>query len=206
MHAASLLDPSGVLTGAGPWVLLVIAAMIFVETGLLFPFLPGDSLIFTAALLGPQLGVPLWLLIGVVTVAAVAGDSVGYEIGRRWGRGRFRPDARVLRTQYLDRADGFLGRYGGRSIVLARFVPIVRTFLPPIVGTSSMPYRTFLRWNVVGALAWATACALAGHFLGQVPFVANHLELIAIALVALSVVPIGVDLLRGRGRTVRQAP
>lgn len=196
--ASSVLDPTSLLTGAGPWVALVVAAIIFVETGLLFPFLPGDSLIFTAALLSATLRLPLWVLVPVVVVAAVAGDATGYEIGRRWGRSRFRPDARVLRTEYLDRADGFLTRYGGRAIVLARFVPIVRTFVPPIVGMSSMPYRRFLRWNVLGALAWALVASLAGYWFGHIAFVAGHVDLIAVLLVVLSVVPIGIDLLRAR--------
>lgn len=203
--SASLLDPSGLLLGAGPWVLVVIAAIVVVETGLLFPFLPGDSLVFTAALLGPRLGYELWQLVVVVTVAAAVGDSLGYEIGRRWGRARFHPDARVLRTQYLDRADLFLARYGGRSIVLARFVPIVRTFLPPVVGMSSMRYSRFLRWNLVGALTWATLVGLAGHHLGRIPFVAGHVEALAVMVVTISLVPVGADLLRSR-RPARSVP
>jgi membrane-associated protein len=203
--AFPLLDPTSLLTGAGPWVALVVAAIVFVETGLLFPFLPGDSLIFTAALLSVPLHLPLWVLIPVVVVAAVAGDATGYEIGRRWGRSRFRPDARVLRTQYLDQADAFLARYGGRAIVLARFVPIVRTFVPPIVGMSSMPYRRFLRWNVLGALGWAVVASLAGYWFGHIAFVAAHVDLIAIVLVLLSVIPIGVDLLKTRRAKARSA-
>ncbi|PJI94704.1 DedA family protein [Luteimicrobium subarcticum] len=187
---SGLLDPAVLLTHAGAWVALVIAVLILVETGLLFPFLPGDSLIFTAALLGPVIGLPLWWLVVVVTAAAAAGDTVGYAIGRRWGRDRFRPGAKVLRPERLERADALLGRYGGRAVVLARFVPFARTFVPPAVGMSSMPYRTFLRWNVLGAAAWATGCALAGHWLGHVPFVAAHVDLIATAPVLLSVLPL----------------
>lgn len=204
-HAVALLDPASLLTGAGSWVVLVIAVIIFIETGLLFPFLPGDSLIFTAALLGSQLHLPLWVLITVVSAAAVAGDAVAYEIGKKWGRRWFRPDARVLKTQYLDRADAFFAQHGGMAIVLARFVPIVRTFVPPIVGMSSMPYRVFLRWNVIGAVAWASVCALAGHWLGQVPFVAAHVDLIAIALVLVSLIPIAIQAARARrGATGRE--
>lgn len=193
-----LLDPAVLLTGAGSWVALVVAALVFVESGLLFPFLPGDSLIFTAALLSVTLRLPLWALITVVVVAAVAGDAVGYEVGRRWGRARFRPDARVLRTEYLDRAEVFLARYGGRAIVLARFVPIVRTYLPPIVGMSAMPYRRFARWNVLGAVGWAVVCALAGLWFGDIPVVAAHINAIATVLGVLSVLPTGLELLAAR--------
>lgn len=198
IHAAGLIDPAALLSGAGPWALAVTGLIIFIETGLLFPFLPGDSLIFAAALVAPALGIPLWAVIAVVAVAAIAGDSVGYAIGSRFGRRLFRPDARVFKTRYLERAEAFFERYGAQSLVLARFVPIVRTFVPPAVGAARMPYRRFLLWNVLGALAWSILLALAGHFLGQIPFVADNVELIAIAIVVLSVVPIAIAVVRER--------
>ncbi|GGI42356.1 hypothetical protein GCM10010988_38620 [Cnuibacter physcomitrellae] len=144
LASGGLLDPSGLLVGAGPWALAVVAAMIFIETGLLFPFLPGDSLIFTAALLSTQLGLPLWAVVGTAAVAAILGDSVGYGIGHRFGRRLFRPDARVLKLRYLERADAFFAKYGPHSLVLARFVRVVRTFIPPVVGASWMHYRRVL--------------------------------------------------------------
>lgn len=126
---AGLLDPVSLLTGAGPWVLLALAAIIFVETGLLFPFLPGDSLLFAAGLLSPQLGLPIPLVLVVAAAAAIAGDQIGYLLGRRYGRRLFSPDARILKSSYLEQADAFFLKHGARALVLARFVPIARTFV-----------------------------------------------------------------------------
>jgi membrane-associated protein len=201
MASGGFLDPSALLTGAGPWVLAVIAGIIFIETGLLFPFLPGDSLLFAAGLLSTRLGLPLPVIILVSAVAAVAGDQVGYAIGRRFGRRLFKPDARVFKTKYLDQADTFFGKYGARALVLARFVPIVRTFIPPIVGMSSLPYRKFALWNIIGGVLWVIVGVLAGFWLGRIPFVANNVDLIAIGIVVLSVVPIVIETMRSRWRT-----
>jgi membrane-associated protein len=196
--SASVLDPSALLTGSGPWVLAVIVGFVFIETGLLFPFLPGDSLLFTAALLNARIGLSLPVLIISAAVAAIAGDQVGYLIGKRLGRRLFRPDAHVFKTKYLDQADAFFAKYGAQSLVLARFVPVVRTFVPPIVGMSHLPYRRFLLWNVVGGVAWATIASLAGFWLGRIPFIAHHVDLIAVAIVVLSIVPVAIEGLRAR--------
>jgi membrane-associated protein len=198
LHAGGLLDPTALLQGAGPWVIALIMFIIFIETGLLFPFLPGDSLVFTAALLSVPLGISLPVLVAVVAIAAIIGDSIGYFIGRKIGRGMFTPDARVLKRRYLEQTDAFLARYGGRALVLARFVPIVRTYIPPVVGMSTMHYRTFIKWNVIGGITWALLLTLAGFWLGQIPFVADNVDVISAIIVALSVVPIGIDLLRRR--------
>jgi membrane-associated protein len=196
--ASGLLDPSALLTGSGPWVLAVIVGFIFIETGLLFPFLPGDSLLFTAGLLTAVIGLSLPVLIASAAIAAVAGDQIGYLIGKRLGRRLFKPDARVFKTRYLEQADAFFLKYGAQSLVLARFVPVVRTFVPPIVGMSHLPYRKFLLWNVVGGVAWATIATLAGFWLGRIPFVANHVDLIAVVIVVLSLVPIAIETVRAR--------
>jgi membrane-associated protein len=195
---SSVLDPAALLTGAGPWVLIVLAAMVFIETGLLFPFLPGDSLLFTAGLLSLRLGLPIPLLVGVAAVAAILGDQTGYLVGRRLGVRLFRPGARVFKPKYRDRSDQFFDRYGARALVLARFVPVVRTFLPPVVGASSLPYRRFVLWNAIGGLAWTLVLILAGFWLGRIPLIAQHVDLIAVLIVALSVVPIAVSLVRRR--------
>ena len=200
MHFGGLLDPTALLQGSGPYVLLVIAGLIFIETGLLFPFLPGDSLIFTAALLGASLGLSLPLLIVTVAGAAILGDSIGYLIGKRFGRHLFTPDARILTTRHLERAEAFFDRYGPQSLVLARFVPLVRTFVPPVMGMSAMPYRRFLLWNAVGGALWALLLSLAGYFLGQIPVIADNVDLIAIVIVVLSVIPIAITFLRERRR------
>jgi membrane-associated protein len=138
----------------------------------------------------------------LVSAAAVAGDQFGYAFGRRFGPSLFRrPDSRVFKQENLTRARGFFARYGARSIVLARFVPIVRTFTPIVAGASHMHYRTFLTYNVIGAACWGTGVTILGYFLGQVSFVKSNIELILIGIVVLSVVPIGIELLRGRRRT-----
>ncbi|MBB2975225.1 membrane-associated protein [Microbacterium endophyticum] len=204
IQSGGLLDPTALLEGSGPWVLPVIMGIIFIETGLLFPFLPGDSLIFTAALLAGSLGLPLPLLIAGVAVAAIVGDSVAYAIGRRFGRRLFTPDARILKTRYLDRADAFFAKYGAHSLVLARFVPVVRTFVPPVVGMSSMPYRRFLLWNAIGGIAWALLLAVAGFFLGKIPVVADNVDLIAVGIVVISVIPIAIAVFRERRADKRE--
>ncbi|RNE62200.1 VTT domain-containing protein [Cryobacterium tepidiphilum] len=201
LHPGDLFDPAALLQGAGPWVLAVIVVIVFIETGLLFPFLPGDSLLFTAGLLSIPLGLPLYVLVPAAALAAIVGDQVGYSIGKTFGQRLFKPDARLFKSAYRDRADQFFLRYGARSLVLARFVPIVRTFIPPIVGTSSLPYRRFLLWNAIGGIGWALALSLAGFWLGKIPFIANNVDLIAVVIVAASVVPVGIDLLRRRAST-----
>jgi membrane-associated protein len=197
-QAGGLFDIRPLLSGAGPWLLVIVAVIVFIETALLFPFLPGDTLLFTAALVAPAAGVPVWLLIVVAAATAIVGDQVGYLIGKRLGRRLFRPDARILKTRYLDRADAFFERYGPFSLVLARFVPFVRTFVPPLVGTSHLRYRTFLAWNAVGGIAWAIIIAVAGTLLGHIAFVANNLDVIFVVIAVLSLIPVAITLLRER--------
>jgi membrane-associated protein len=204
-QVGGLFDISPLLSGAGPWILVIVAAVVLIETGLLFPFLPGDTLLFTAALVAPAAGVPVWLLIVVAAVTAIVGDQVGYLLGRRFGRRLFRPDARILKTSYLDRADAFFERYGPFSLVLARFVPFVRTFVPPLVGTSRLRYRTFLLWNAIGGIGWAIIIAVAGTLLGRISFVANNLDLVAVLIAVLSLIPVAVTLVRDR-RARRSQP
>jgi membrane-associated protein len=142
------------------------------------------------------------VVIPLVIVAAVAGDQVGYMIGAKVGPRIFhRPDSRLFRREYVDKAYSYFERYGGRTIVLARFVPIVRTFAPVVAGVSGMRYRTFVTYNVVGGVLWGAGVTTLGYYLGQVDFVAAHIELILILIVALSVLPIAVELLRARSRT-----
>ncbi|MHA7295115.1 DedA family protein [Arthrobacter sp. HLT1-21] len=193
---SNLTDPAALLQGLGGWALGVVAGMVFIESGVLFPFLPGDSLIFTAGLLHARLGLNLAVLVTVIVVAAIVGDQVGYWLGRRFGRRLFTDDARVLRSRHLASAEGFFARYGGRSLVLARFVPFARTFVPLAAGTAHYPYRKFLLWNVLGAVLWGAGVTIAGSLLGGVPFIAAHVELIALVIVAVSVVPTVIEILR----------
>ncbi|MEU4677356.1 VTT domain-containing protein [Micromonospora sp. NPDC023737] len=194
------LDPEWLISTFG---LLGILAIVFAESGLLIGFfLPGDSLLFTAGLLtadGQYITYPLWLVCLLVTIAAIAGDQVGYAFGRKVGPSLFRrPNSRLFKQENVLKAHEFFEKYGARSIVLARFVPIVRTFTPIVAGVSGMNYRTFVTYNVIGGVLWGSGVTVLGYFLGQIPFVKENIELILIAIVAISVIPIAIELLRAR--------
>lgn len=184
--------------------MLGVLAIVFVESGLLVGFLlPGDSLLFTAGLLSANGTLPdLWVLLVTIPIAAIAGDQVGYAIGRKAGPSVFkRPDSRFFREEYVEKSREFFDRYGARTIVIARFVPIVRTLAPVMAGVSRMNYRTFVVFNVIGGVAWGVSITTLGYFLGQVEFVHNNLEPIILGIVALSVIPIAVELLKARRRS-----
>ncbi|MDI2127979.1 DedA family protein [Yinghuangia seranimata] len=194
------LDPEHLISTFG---LLGILAIVFAESGLLVGFfLPGDSLLFTTGLLvadGEYLGQPLWLVCLLLVAAAVAGDQVGYLFGRRIGPGLGRrPNSRLFKQENVAKAHAFFERHGPRSIVLARFVPIVRTFTPVVAGVAGMRYRTFVVYNVVGGVLWACGVTVLGYFLGQVGFVRDNVEAILVGIVAVSVLPIAVEVLRAR--------
>jgi membrane-associated protein len=199
----NVLDPQHLISAFG---LLGILAIVFAESGLLIGFfLPGDSLLFTAGLLvagGTLPHVPLWVLCALAAAAAVAGDQAGYAFGRRFGPALFRrPDSRLFKQENLGRARQFFDRYGARSLILARFVPVVRTFTPIVAGAAGMHYRTFVLYNVIGGALWAVGVTTLGYFLGQVGFVRDHIELILIGIVAVSLAPIGIELLRAPRRS-----
>ncbi|AEB44050.1 MULTISPECIES: DedA family protein [Micromonospora] len=192
------LEPEWLISTFG---LIGILVIVFAESGLLIGFfLPGDSLLFTTGLLvadGQYLKYPLWLVCLLITVAAIAGDQVGYLFGRKVGPALFRrPNSRLFKQENLLKAHDFFEKYGARSIVLARFVPIVRTFTPIVAGVSRMNYRTFVIYNVVGGILWGTGVTVLGYFLGQIPFVKANIEFILIGIVGISVLPIAVELLR----------
>lgn len=189
----NLFDPSTLLRDWGPWALAGVALMVFIESGLLFPFLPGDSLLFVAGLMHVSMNISLPVLIGLAAVAAIAGDTVGYWLGEKLGRRMFKPDARILKTSHLDRAEEFFARFGGRSIILARFVPIVRTYIPVAVGSTKYPYRRFLSFNVVGGIGWTGLMIIGGSLLGHVQFIATHIDLICVGIVAVSMVPVALQ-------------
>ncbi|MSS84453.1 DedA family protein [Actinomycetaceae bacterium WB03_NA08] len=197
-------DPEQLLIAMGPWVLVGVAIIVFVESGVLFPVLPGDSLIFAAGLLHTQLGINMWVLIITILVTAFLGAQVGYWIGRRWGRRLFKPDARILKTQYLDQAEKFFARYGGRALVLGRFVPFVRTFVPLAAGAARLPYGKFLFFNTLGALVWGAGITWAGAALGGIDFVHDNLEIIVILIVLVSVIPMVVEYVLHKRRKARE--
>lgn len=178
-----------------------VAAIVFAESGLLIGFfLPGDSLLFTAGFLASQGFMPIWLLIGLAFPAAVIGDSVGYSFGYRLGRRLYqRPDSRFFRRKDLLRAEEFYRKHGGKAIVLARFLPVVRTFAPIVAGTAAMPYRSFLSYNILGGVLWAIGLPLAGYFLGSmIPDVDRYLLPIIGAIIVLSLLPTVFHLLQSR--------
>lgn len=169
--------------------LLIIGAIIFAESGLLVGFfLPGDTLLFAAGLAASQGELSIFWLIVVVIAAAVAGDNVGYEIGRRTGSRIFRKeDGIIFRQEYLERAEVFYKRHGGKTIILARFTPIVRTFAPVVAGASKMDHRRFFMFNVIGGILWALSMPLLGYWLGsKIPGLDKYIESVIIAVVALS--------------------
>lgn len=200
-----LLDPASLLHGLGPATLGVVALLVFVESGVLFPFLPGDSLLFTAGLLHQQLNLALPVLIGVVALAAIAGDQVGYMLGRTVGRRWFKDDARILKTAHLEQTEAFFARQGGKAIVLARFVPVVRTFAPLVAGIARYDRRKFTLWNVAGAIGWAASVVLLGTWLGHYDFIARNIDAIAILMVVASVLPGAIGMLKSRRRGRRAA-
>ncbi|MEW2268249.1 VTT domain-containing protein, partial [Streptomyces sp. NPDC047868] len=173
----SWLDPDYLLDSFGIWGLLLI---VFAESGLLIGFfLPGDSLLFTAGLLitSNQLDFPLWAAIVLICIAAIVGDQVGYMFGKKVGPSLFtRPDSRLFKQENVVKAHEFFEKYGPKSLVLARFVPIVRTFTPIIAGVSGMKYRSFLIFNVVGGILWGAGVTLLGSWLGQIDFVKKNIE------------------------------
>jgi len=195
----SWLDPNNLVETFG---LVGILVVVFAECGLLVGFfLPGDSLLFTAGLLVKRgvLDTPIWLTCLLITVAAVAGNQVGYYIGRKAGPAIFRrPDSRLFKQEYVDKSYAFFDRYGPRAIVLARFVPIVRTFITVTAGVGRMDYRTYTTYSLVGGVLWGTGVTLIGYALGSVAFVADHIELILIGMVLVSFIPIAIELLRKR--------
>ena len=187
-----------------PGILLIV----FAESGL-FAFLPGDSLLFTAGLFvaqGQYISQPLWLVCALIVGAAVLGDQVGYMIGKFFGPRLFsRPNSKLFKQENLDKAHEFMERYGPKAIVLARFVPIVRTFAPIVAGAGRMKYRTFLVYNVIGGVAWGTGVTLAGYWLGQIELIRKNVEAILVLIVVVSVVPIAIEYLRERSKKKKAA-
>ncbi|MFF8191931.1 DedA family protein [Streptomyces bobili] len=202
----SWLDPDYLLDSFGIWGLLLI---VFAESGLLIGFfLPGDSLLFTAGLLitSNQLDFPLWAAVVLICVAAILGDQAGYMFGKKVGPSLFtRPDSRLFKQENVTKAHEFFEKYGPKSLVLARFVPIVRTFTPIIAGVSGMRYRSFLIFNVIGGILWGAGVTLLGSWLGNIDFVKANIEPILLLIVFLSVVPIIIEFLRARSQSKKNA-
>jgi membrane-associated protein len=209
---ASSLSPEHLISTFG---LIGLFAIIFAESGLLIGFfLPGDSLLFVAGAVAagvlekeiPDVNFNIWVVLIGVFIAAVVGDQVGYLFGSKVGPALFRrPDSKLFRQEYVDKAQEFFDRNGPKAIVMARFVPIVRTFCPVVAGIGKMPYRTFVRYNVIGGLLWAVGVTLLGYFFGQIGAVKNNIEIAIIGVIAISLIPMVVEYVRHR-RAKSQAP
>ena len=189
----------------GPWLYVVLFAIVFCETGLVVtPFLPGDSLLFAVGALAslPDSGLSLWLVAVLMIVAAVLGDAVNYAVGAYMGPKVFsREDSRWLNKKHLQRTHDFYERYGGKTIFLARFVPIVRTFAPFVAGVGSMTYSHFALYNVTGAVSWVLAFLLAGYYFGQIPTIQRNFHVVIVAIIVISMFPIAFEFVRARRAT-----
>ena len=195
----------------GSWVYALLFAIVFAETGLVVtPFLPGDSLLFATGALAGAGVLNLWGVAALLVVAAFSGNAVNYTIGRIVGPRVFNASDRIgiahrlLNRQHLDRAHAFFERYGGKAVMLSRFVPIVRTFLPFVSGAARMPAPTFGFYNLAGALGWVSLCLGAGALFGNVPIVKQNFSLVTIGIVAVSLLPMAVEWLRHRRAAVRR--
>jgi membrane-associated protein len=196
------LDPATMLDRFGDYALWGAAAIVFAECGLLIGFfLPGDSLLFTVGLLVAQdkVSYPLWVCCLVLFAASMLGNACGYLIGDRFGPSVFkREDSRLFKKQYVEKTHDFFERYGSRAIVLARFVPVVRTFITVMAGVGTMSFRKYMTYSAVGGLLWAAGVTALGYYLGSIPFVRDNVEVMILAFVAIAVVPVAVEMLRER--------
>ncbi|MBD1553102.1 DedA family protein [Pseudomonas typographi] len=184
----------------GAWIYAILFAVIFCETGLVVtPFLPGDSLLFIGGAVAASGGMDPVLLAALLTAAAVLGDSTNYVIGRTVGEKLFsNPRSKVFRRDYLDQTQAFYARHGGKTVTLARFLPIVRTFAPFVAGIGKMPYPRFLAFSVLGTVFWVGGLVALGYFFGNVPFIKQHLTVLILAIIALSLLPMIIGLVRSR--------
>jgi len=204
LHAREHLEAN--IQAWGPWTYVLLFAIILCETGLVVtPFLPGDSLLFAAGALAaiyPE-SLSIAILLALLSIAAVIGDTLNYAIGRAIGPRAFSINKWFLKHEHLAQTQAFYDRHGGKTIVLARFVPIVRTFAPFVAGVGKMNYPQFLYYNVVGGLAWVLICTLAGYFFGNVPIVKKNFELVVVGIVLISVLPVAWEVWAARRRAAK---
>ncbi len=191
---------SAVIQRYDAWTYLILFVVIFCETGLVVtPYLPGDSLLFAAGAFAAKGSLSTGILFAALTSAAVLGNIVNYSIGRWMGpKVLRRPDGRILKKEYLDRAHAFFQRYGGKTIVITRFVPVVRTFAPFVAGVGAMTWSPFMAYNAAGGVLWVGTCLFAGYFFGNLPLVKNNFTLVVLAIVFISILPAVFETLRHR--------
>ena len=184
----------------GLWIYAILFLIVFCETGLVVtPFLPGDSLLFAAGAVAALGGMNVHIAAALLLAAAVIGDAVNFAIGKYFGEKLFaKPDSRVFKREYLDKTHAFYEKYGGKTIILARFVPIVRTFAPFVAGMGNMHYGHFIRYNIIGALMWVGLLTYAGYFFGELPVVKNNFGLVVIGIIVVSVLPMAVEIAKAK--------
>ena len=200
---------SVIIQDYGTWTYAILLVVIFMETGFVVtPFLPGDSLLFAAGTFAsPALGSSLniWLLWILLCLAAVAGDTVNYWIGHYIGPKAFSGEIRFLKKEYLDRTHEFYERHGGKTIIIARFVPIIRTFAPFVAGVGEMTYGHFIAYNVIGGIAWVTLFTWGGYFFGTLPFVQQNFSFVVLAIILISVLPAVYEVVKAKLQPARKA-
>ena len=190
---------SQVISQYGTWTHLILFLIVFCETGLVItPFLPGDSLLFAAGTFAALGALDVRLVIVLLIIAAVLGDTLNYWVGSYIGPRAFRGNVRFLKQEYLERTHAFYEKHGGKTVILARFIPIIRTFAPFVAGVGAMSYPKFILYNVVGAVLWVVLFVLGGYFFGNIPTVRNNFTLVILAIIALSVMPIVIEAVRAR--------
>jgi membrane-associated protein len=197
-----ILHPEAILASLGPLALVIASLIVIAETGLLLGFfLPGDSLLFTVGLLigGGVIDAPIWLACLMISFSAVIGDQIGYFIGLKAGPAVFkREDSKLFSHKNVERTQAFFAKYGSKAVIFAHYVPIMRTFIPVAAGVGKMPYLYYLRNNIIGAFSWGVSVPLIGYFLGNVVFIREHVIVVTLALVALSFIPVILEILKSR--------
>lgn len=184
---------------------IILFVIIFCETGLVVtPFLPGDSLIFAAGAFAALGSLNVWILYFVILAAAFIGDTVNYEIGKKIGKRFEEKDSKIIKREYLEKTHNFFEKHGGKSIVLARFVPIVRTFAPFVAGSGRMNYFNFIKYNLLGSILWVSLCVFAGYFFGNMEFVKNNFSLVVLAIILISVMPMVISFIVSKRKAKKE--
>jgi membrane-associated protein len=195
-----------IIQNYGVWTYLLLFLIIFMETGLVVtPFLPGDSLLFAAGTFAGLGVLNIWVLFITLSVAAILGDTVNYWIGHYIGPKAFSGNVRFLKKEYLDRTHEFYERHGGKTIILARFIPIIRTFAPFVAGIGEMSYGHFISYNIIGGIAWVALFTFGGYFFGNLPFVQNNFSFVVVAIIIISVMPGVYEFFKERSRSAKEA-
>ena len=188
---------SEIISTYGIWTYAILFLVIFMETGFVVtPFLPGDSLLFAAGAFSALGSLNIYLLVGLLIIAAIAGDTINYWIGHKIGDKVYTSEIKWIKKEYIDRTQEFYEKHGGKTIFLARFVPIIRTFAPFVAGIGKMPYGYFISYNFIGGIVWVTLFTSVGYFFGNIPFIKHNFSLVIIAIILVSIVPMVVEALK----------